>query len=198
MKPTLKLPVSKERKESRRHKSKLSKEDSLGKPNNKDSKLRKKQDITNGLPNKRESDSRLKGPLRPDLLRRRLNNKLGSKSKNVSDSRDRLHLNKLDSKEKLVRKRPELDLKLNALKERHNSNNGELRENRNLRPEGLSKRDSVKKPSKELNKKDLPGSKESEYSLLRPKLVVLRRRRELLPLEPNGNKKLPRPELLLS
>lgn len=81
-----------------------------------------------------------KGLSKLDSLRRRLPELPGRRSKNVSDSKEPLLLNKPDWKEKNAKLMLELLLKLNAKKERPNSNNGESREKEKSKPEELRPR----------------------------------------------------------
>lgn len=138
--PVLRLPVLREKPDSKKQEEKLRPEDLLTRLKFRDKEMKKRPDTKHGVLNKRGLESKPKRLSRLESLRRRLPESLGRRTKNVSDSKDALLLNKLELKEKTVKLRPELDLRLNARKERPNLNNGESKEKGRLRPEESSKK----------------------------------------------------------
>lgn len=78
--------------------------------------------------------------MRLEPLRFKPKERHGLRSKKDSDLKERLHLNRLDSKEKDVKLRSELKLRPKEKREKLNSNNGESRENKPLKLRGWSKK----------------------------------------------------------
>lgn len=80
--------------------------------------------------------------------------KHGRKSKKSLDLIERLQLHKLNSKEKLVRLKPELNWRLKERQEKKNSKDGDSKESKNFLKQDKNKKDSDKLLSRRLNKKD--------------------------------------------
>ena len=73
--------------------------------------------------------------MKPDSLRKKLQDLSGRRSNSNLPLKERLQLNKLDSKEPDVKRRQELLLKLNARREKLRLRPSESKERKNLRRE---------------------------------------------------------------